>query len=311
MKKAFFVLNPVAGQSEPEELRTKIEERAAEAGWQVQLHEIEKEDSIEEVIARAREEGYGFFVAAGGDGTVSAVAGALVGSGTPMAILPVGTGNVLARDLEIPVDADEALALIFQEHDLKRVDGLRAVDRLFLLNISAGPMADVMRDVSSEEKRRLGFFAYLRDGVQKLIGHDQHRFTVTIDGQEYQFCASEAMVLNSGAVGSPNLSLGPDVRMDDGRIEVYLLRARNAMDYVRLLWNMLVARERRTRVSRRFVATKSVTIAVDPFMAVQGDGDFIGNTPIDVEILPGVVIIAVPSENENGDAAILGKKSAK
>ena len=303
MKRAFIILNPVAGQSEPEVLNEVITDVARQNGWDCQVHHTAEEEPLDEVITRAMSDGFELFVAGGGDGTVSAVASALEGTDLPMAILPVGTGNVLARGLDIPVDAEEALQLAFGRHDLLRLDCLRANDRLFLLNVSAGPIARTMRDVSSDEKRRLGFVAYLVEGLQKLAGHNRRRFRIKVDGQEHQAWASEAMVLNSPAFGSPNLSLDPKVRVDDGRVEVYLLRVRTQGDYLRLAWDALLAHEPASPVFRRFVAGEAVSIDPQPSLPVQGDGDYIGQTPIEMRVLPGAVRVAVPIREEEGQGS--------
>ncbi|HSJ52131.1 MAG TPA: diacylglycerol kinase family protein [Anaerolineae bacterium] len=300
MRKAFVVLNPVAGQSEPEELEELITEYAKENGWDCRLHHTEEEEPLDVVIDRARAEGFELFVAGGGDGTVSAVAGALAGTGVAMAILPVGTGNVLARDLEIPLEAEEALEVAFGQHNLLALDGLQANDRLFLLNVSAGPIAGTMRDVSSDEKRRFGFLAYLAEGVSKFLGHNRQRFRVIVDGQEHRLVASEAVVLNSPAFGSPNVALDPEVRIDDGRVEVYLLRVKTLGDYVRLAWNALVAPDTKSPLFHRFVARETVLIAPEPPLPVQGDGDYIGQSPIEMRVLPGAVKVAVPIPEEDG-----------
>lgn len=303
MKKAFIVLNPVAGQSEPQVLEEKITELARQNGWDARLHRTAEGESLDDVIRHAGAEGIELFVAGGGDGTVSAVAGALVDSDLPMAILPVGTGNVLARALDVPTDPEQALQLAFGPHQLVRLDGLRANGRLFLLNVSAGPIASTMRDVDADDKRRLGFVAYVVKGARRLMGHDRRRFRITVDGQEHQVVASEAMVLNSPAFGSPHLAIDPEVQIDDGRVEVYLLRVRTPGDYLRLAWDALLAREPRSRVFRRFVASEQVSIASQPSLPVQGDGDYIGRTPIDLRVLPGAARIAVPIQEEDGPKA--------
>ncbi len=300
MRKAFVVLNPVAGQSEPGVLDEQISKVARQNGWDCHVHHTVEDEALDEVVNRAKAAGFELFVAGGGDGTVSAVAGTLAGSGLPMAILPVGTGNVLARALEIPVEPEQALQVAFGRHELLNVDALRTSDRLFLLNVSAGPIAATMREVSSDEKRRLGFAAYLIKGARTLAGHNRHRFRVTVDGQEHQIVASEAMVANSPAFGSPNLALDPDVRIDDGRVEVFVLRVRRLGDYVRLLWDALLARDRQSPVFERFVAMETVSIAPERSLPVQGDGDYIGQTPVELQVVPGAIRLAVPCPGDDG-----------
>ena len=300
MKKAFVVLNPVAGQSDPEALEAVIAQVAGPNGWECRVHHTRENEDLKQVMQRAQADGYELFVAGGGDGTVSAVAGSLAGTGLPLAILPVGTGNVLARGMEIPTDPEEALVIAFGRHDLLHLDGLQSGDRLFLLNVSAGPIARTMRDVSAKEKRSLGFVAYLVKGVRRLARHNRHRFRISVDGQQHEVVASEAIVLNSPAVGSPNLALDPEVRIDDGRVELVLLRVKTLGDYVRLVWDAVLARDSDSPVFRRFVATEAVSIHAEPSLPVQGDGDAIGTTPIEIRVLPGAVRLAVPMRNGDG-----------
>lgn len=303
MKKVFVVLNPVAGQSEPDILRDKLQEYADHIGWSVHLHEMNGEERLDEVLGGAREQGFDLFVAAGGDGTVAGVAGALAGTGVPFAILPVGTGNVLARDLGVPLEVDDALRLIFEEHVLKKVDAGRSGDQLFILNLSAGASARVMRDVQPEEKRRFGFLAYAWQGIQKLFGAQLRTFTLVVDGQEYRQRATEVLVMNSNSIGSPNITLGADVQMDDGQIEVYLVRTRTLGDYLNLIWNAIIMNKRRAPTFRRLVARDCVSITADRSLPVQADGEFIGHTPVAVQIMPGAVTVVVPPAVEGEDRA--------
>jgi diacylglycerol kinase (ATP) len=145
--------------------------------------------------------------------------------------------------------------------------------------------------------------AYLLEGAQKLVGHNRHRFRVTVDGREHRFFASEAMVLNSPALGSPNLALDPEVRIDDGRVEVYLLRVKTLGDYLRLAWSALLAHERDNSVAHRLEAREMVLIAPELPLPVQGDGDYIGQTPIQLQVLPGAVLVAVPMQDKSGQAS--------
>jgi len=157
-----------------------------------------------------------------------------------------------------------------------------------------------MRDVSSDEKRRFGFVAYLAEGVGKFAGHNRRRFLVTVDGKEYSFFASEAVVLNSPAFGDPNVALDPDARIDDGRVEVYLLRIKTLGDYIRLAWKALLAHGTKSPAFQHFVARETVSIAPEPPLPVQGDGDYIGETPIEMWVLPAAVKVAVPIPEEDG-----------
>ena len=109
MKKVFIIQNPVAGTQPAEDVVAAIEDYFKAQECEFKIHQTEEDENVAEIVARAKTEGFDLFVAAGGDGTVSDVATELVGGKIPMAILPVGTGNALARDLNIPVKPKNAL----------------------------------------------------------------------------------------------------------------------------------------------------------------------------------------------------------
>ncbi|MGC9358000.1 MAG: diacylglycerol/lipid kinase family protein, partial [Anaerolineae bacterium] len=125
MTRTFFVVNPVAGTSEAEEVKENIRRHCDEAGWNCEIHETSSGEEVGKVVRETQGEGFDLFVACGGDGTVSGVAGGLVHAEQPMGIVPTGTGNVFAQDLGIPRNIDEALALITGDHNIRPIDVMR------------------------------------------------------------------------------------------------------------------------------------------------------------------------------------------
>ena len=136
---AFVVLNPVAGFDNGTDVRAVIEEHLVQAGWEVDIHETTEFEDVTESTRAALQENYDIFVAAGGDGTVSAVAAALVGADRLFGILPTGSGNGLARELGIPLTLPAALALLTEKHDLQVLDVMEVAGHgYFFLNLSMG-----------------------------------------------------------------------------------------------------------------------------------------------------------------------------
>jgi diacylglycerol kinase family enzyme len=221
MKKMFVVLNPVAGNSQLEILRKALRRRFADARQVYEIHETSAEDRLADVVRQALDRGFELLVAVGGDGTVSGVADGLAHADVPLGIIPLGTGNALARDLSITLDVEGALDLLIGEHTVKRIDALQTGGRFFVLNISVGISAQIMRDTKRDAKRRFGRMAYLWNVIERLFGLERHRFTLKVDGQEMNLRATKVLVLNGGAIGSPYLRWGTDVHLDDGRVEVY------------------------------------------------------------------------------------------
>jgi diacylglycerol kinase family enzyme len=221
-----------------------------------------------------------------------------------LGIIPVGTGNALARDFGIPMDVDGALDVLLGEHTIKRIDALQVGDRFFVLNIGVGVSAQIMRDTESDAKRRFGRMAYLWNIADKVFGLKRHRFTVTLDGQEKQLRATEILVLNSGALGSPYVRWGTDIHLDDGQVEVYVLRPRAVLDYFSIAWDLLRGQRQGDPSMRCLSATQQVVIHANQPLQVQGDGEVIGQTPVEVTVAPVAVQVITPQAQKTEQADI-------
>lgn len=106
--KVFVVHNPVAGTSDPELVRSEIENHLELTGNKHKIYETSGQEDVREIVNDALQQGFQVIWAAGGDGTVAAVVNGLVNKNTPMGIIPIGTGNALARELNIPLDVGAA-----------------------------------------------------------------------------------------------------------------------------------------------------------------------------------------------------------
>jgi len=298
MRNVFVILNPVAGKSDASAIRRALEHRFVSGTWAYEVYETTGEERIADVVRAALDRGFDMFVAAGGDGTVSGVASGLARRGIPMGIIPVGTGNALARELGIPVSIEGALALLTERHDTVDIDAIRTGDRFFVLNLGVGISALTMRDTERQDKRQFGVIAYIWTGVSKLFGVQPHRFTVEVDGQTVRVHASEIAVANSGAMGDPSFRWGPDVRLDDGRLDVCIVRARTAIDYLRVTRAVLLGQQRRSPNIHCLSAERNVSISSDRPLPVQADGELIGHTPVQMELVPGAVRVIVPATDD-------------
>lgn len=298
MRNVFVILNPVAGKSDASAIRQALEHRFVGDTWAYEVYETTGEERVAEIVRAALDRGFDTFVAAGGDGTVSGVAGGLVRRGIPMGIIPVGTGNALARELGIPVSIEGALSLLTEKHDTAHIDAIQVGDQFFVLNISVGISALTMRDTERQDKRRFGVMAYIWTGIGKLFGVQPHRFTVEVDGQMVQVRASEITIANSGAMGDPSFRWGPHVRLDDGRLDVCIVHARTAVDYLRVTQDVLLGQQQRSSNIRCLSVERSISISADRPLPVQADGELIGHTPVQIQLVPGAVQVIVPATDE-------------
>ncbi len=302
MAKAFVVLNPFAGSGSPDRALHIVQCHLDRAGWSYQIQEASEPQAIRKAVTAAVEHGADLCIAAGGDGTISRVASALVNTAVPLAILPTGTGNVLARDLGIPVALEDALRLVSGVHQVRAIDAMAVFERYLFIAVGVGVSGQVMRDTGQAEKRRFGRMAYLWTGFRELLGLQPRTFRLRIDGQRHHFRAAEVMVANLGAVGEPAIRWGPQVCVDDGLVDVCVVRARSALDLVRIAGSVLLGRQRSEPNLRFLRAQRQVHIATGVPLPVQGDGDFIGHTPVRIRVVPSALQVIVPNQVQQGRA---------
>lgn len=297
-RRVFVVLNPAAGRAATDALKTALTRHFAAPGEVAEtcceVHETCHGEAVPDVVREALGRGYDLVVAAGGDGTVSAVANGLVGSETPLGIVPLGTANVLARELGIPVDLEPACRLLAGPHAVKSLDAMGIDGHCYFTQTGVGIDALMIRDTKREAKRRFGRVAYLWTACTRLVGFQPLRFDLSVDGRNTRYRASEVVVANCGILGQPPFRWGPDILPDDGRLDVCIARARHLVDYLRIAWHVVLGQHKRSPNVRYLSAERRIEIATRRPLPVQADGEIIGETPVAVEVVRDAVRVAVP-----------------
>lgn len=300
IKDVFVVLNPVAGLTDGEMTRQLILEACQELGWNCQIHETSPSDQLRGIVKEAIDRGVDLVIAAGGDGTVSGVVSAMVKSGKPMGILPTGTGNILARDLGISLNLGGALAVLRGPNTVRTLDVMEINGDFYILNVSIGISSKVIKDTGREEKRRFGMLAYVWHAVRSILRSDMHVFDVQVDGNPYRFTATEVMITNTHPLGIPIVL--DDLRtigVDDGRLDLFIMRARNFRDYLNLLVKFLFGFWRKSDPVLQYIEVKEkVELRSRVPLVVQADGEEIGHTPVTVKLVPGSLMILTSEKND-------------
>jgi YegS/Rv2252/BmrU family lipid kinase len=298
--KTYVVLNPVAGVSEPGTVRERIESALQAHDFPLEIYETtgSKDEDIRQLVREAVKRGFKLFISAGGDGTLSSVIDGLVGSEIPLVIIPTGTWNALARALDIPLQVDQAIDLLFQPHRVHTIDAIDVDGNYFVLSVSAGIGAITMKDVERKDKRRLGKFADLRKAVTELLEFRSFPFDVKIDDTITRFRASELMVANTSILGLKVLRLDPSIRMDDGKLNVCRIYANTVTEYLKLGWSMFRGDQERNWNVLCVEASQEVEIRSPKGLPVQGDGELIGQLPVRVKIRPKAIQIVTPPHAE-------------
>ncbi|THG29368.1 diacylglycerol/lipid kinase family protein [Naasia lichenicola] len=295
---AAIVYNPLKVNFE--HLRSAIAVAEADAGWgRTRFYETSAEDAGQGMTKQALADGADIVMAAGGDGTVRAVAEALRGTGVPISLIPSGTGNLLARNLNLTlVRVEESVSTAFtgvvREIDLgiveiERVDGGRD-SHVFLVMAGLGLDARMIANTNPELKRRVGWLAYVDAIARSLRGGNNVRLRFSLDGQApRQLRVNTILIGNCGSL-PPNILLLPEAAIDDGLFDIVALRPDGFFGWmqiwVKIVWENGVLR--RSSVGRklmsftrevrtlRYLKGREIVIRPEEPQEFQLDGDTFG-----------------------------------
>ena len=260
-----------------------------------EIYDIKTDDSIPEVVSRyVRGDKIGLVVAVGGDGTVSSVAHALVGGTVPLGIVPGGTGNLVARELGIPLGTAEAVALVTGAHGLRKIDAMMIAGRTYLLNAGVGVNAEVIDETSRLGKSLFGRTAYVGTAVWKVLQAKPQRLEIDIDGVANTYDATDVLISNCGTLARVLHPNCPTILADDGLVDVCIVCMKEAIEYPWYYFLRSLFPQHVNRIVHELSARRNVTIRSETPMSVQADGDIIGTTPVAVDVRPNALSVIVP-----------------
>lgn len=289
---------------------------AAATGREVEMFEVSDERDPVRCARDALAGGARMVVAAGGDGTVSAVATELIGGHADLGVLPVGTSNSFSAALDIPAALDGAIANLARP-DRRIVDAAvctsEAGRRVMILQCMVGLHAEAIEDTSAAAKRRWGVLAYAATALKRLASLEP--FSVEIATLEHHIrCRAIAVGAANIAPLKTVLAHGPSHLLgDDGRVDVTIVAADSIAEAIATGVHLYrTARERapatRDNVGSFSAATLSIT--AEPPQRVLVDGEGFGMTPVRVETLPHALRVAAPAaavaEGDPVEAPLLG-----
>lgn len=321
-KRAAIVFNPI--KVDEQKLRDAVALSESEAGWAKSLWiETTEEDPGVGQAKHAIEQGVDVVVAAGGDGTVRAVAEGMHGSGVPLSLLPAGTGNLLARNMSLTLsDLPDSVRTAFTGHDrhidlgvveIEREDGSRE-EKAFVVMAGLGLDAKMIANTNPELKKRVGWLAYVDAIVRSLRDSEKLRVRYRADGgPEKTMSAHTVLIGNCGSLPG-NVLLLPEAAIDDGVFDIVALRPEGfigwAQVWVKIFWENGVLR--RSSVGRKLVAdygkevrtlrylkAATITARLDRPEEFELDGDEFGKAiAFRARIEPRGLLVRVPADRE-------------
>ena len=209
-------------------------------------HYTSVEDPGTGQAAAASVAGADLVMVCGGDGTVREVCAELAGTGIPVGIIPAGTGNLLARNLDIPLYLRSAIDVCLNGQDraidMVDVSGDGLEDTHFMVMAGMGFDAAIMEGVNEDLKRRVGWVAYVLSGLKSLM-FPAGRFEISVDGGEFTRHRARTVVVGNVGFLQAGLPLLPDAAIDDGQLDVVVLHPRNFFSWIPLAWRVLLKRK--------------------------------------------------------------------
>ncbi|MGF1570835.1 MAG: YegS/Rv2252/BmrU family lipid kinase [Nodosilinea sp.] len=301
---AYLIFNPVAGQGNPQLdlalIREVLEPRILVNVIMTQPG-VDPADQARAIIANIRSKdendmGSSLIIAAGGDGTVSAVAGATIGSGIPLGIIPRGTANAFAVGLKIPTTMRGACETILAGNT-HVVDAARCNDIPMILLAGLGFEAGMVSKASRELKNQLGNLAYIMAGVRQLATALPFEATLEIDGETTHISTTAITVANVAPPTSVLAQGFGGVIPDDGLLEVTIATGTTRLQGLNAFASLLASAAVGNPTQRDNILclrTPRLKVTTNPAQTLVIDGEIVEANPIEFECIPGGLTVFSP-----------------
>jgi YegS/Rv2252/BmrU family lipid kinase len=298
MRRAAVVIHP-AKHDDIDGFRATVHKAMADLGWSEPLWlETRPDDTGERLAREAVRSGADLVLASGGDGTITACAGGVAGSGVPLGVLPCGTGNLLARNLGLPLSLDEALSVALTGSD-RRLDVGIANGRPFVGMAGIGFDAAMLDGADERLKNRVGWAAYVLSALRRLRERPVRMVLRADSGPPQRRWASGVIVGNVGSLQG-NVRLLPDAVPDDGVLDVAVLAARGWLRWLRLAADVLLRRQT-GRVAH--LTCRELVVDASRARRWEVDGEVAGSTRrLRVTLAVGRLLVRVPADGRGAAA---------
>lgn len=293
-RKALVIINPVSGKRASGKHLERLRECLDEAGIEFELRETTGDGDAMRWARDATD--VDMVIALGGDGTIMEAMSGLIESGSqiPLAQIPAGTANLLARALRIPTDLEGALEVVLSgvpiRHDVGQLEGS---GRYFALVAGAGFDAQLIEDTPRALKNRMGFLAYVLAGIKNVFKLHRSHVILEVDGEQHYFRAHTVMVINIGGISGIQLKGISAISPHDGKLDVAVVTPATLVGLVEVAWRLVTGRlsgyER-----LKFMQAERVKIEANPAMDVEIDGETLGTTPLSLRSVPDGALFLVP-----------------
>lgn len=220
VQKVLFILNPAAGLRRVKDLDDLVRSNLDNTRFEHHVRMTSKPGDAFQIATAALEENFNIIVAVGGDGTINDISKAIEGKEVVLGIIPNGSGNGLARHLEIPLDLGEAIRVI-NKHKVKTIDTASLNGYTFVSIAGVGFDARVANRY--RKVRRRGFYGYFRIVVLEYFGYRERSYFLEVDGVPMERDALFISIANSNQFGYGTI-IAPSAQLDDGLLNIVVVK---------------------------------------------------------------------------------------
>jgi len=297
MTRAYVISNPKASRAATGSLSRAVS-ALRRGGLLVEVAFNDDEHRGSDLAKAALADGADVIIAHGGDGTMMEVARVIAGTGVPLGILPGGTGNRLADNLGIRWSITGATGVILGGR-ARRIDlgRLETADRTAYFAVAAGCGfdAEIMHRTRPSTKRAFGVGAYLATAIGLAMDMPRAKVRIVTDEAVHEGEAVSVLLANCGEILPTGRSLAPQVRPDDGVLDVLVLDADGVRGATRIAWRLATG-QAESGPGMTLLRARHVSITTEPVLPAQADGELSGSTPLVAEVLPGALTVLAPAE---------------
>lgn len=229
----------------------------------------------------------------GGDGTLMEVVSALAGGGMPIGLLAGGTGNQVVRALGIPLDVRRAVPALLRGTERTIDLGRLGRGHHFALSVGIGPDVAMIAETSAAAKRRFGVAAYAWSALRAITRLEQFEARVTVDGVTVEAQVAAVMVANLPGVENGRVTFGPDIRPDDGILNVCLYQWRTLRHAAETFWRAGTGQIGGDPTAR-FLKGREILVETFPARGAEADGELLGVGPVSATVEPASARLLIP-----------------
>jgi YegS/Rv2252/BmrU family lipid kinase len=286
MSSTLIILNPAAHSERAQRKQARVESLARDCVVYTTTYTGE----AEAMARRGVEEGFEKIVAAGGDGTINEVVNGLAGTGTTLGLLPIGTMNVFATELGLPVHDLDLCWSIVQGERIRAVDLAKANQKFFVQLAGVGLDAQVVKETSTQLKRNFGPLSYLISAAQIAARQPPKLF---IESEDASIDEGSFVLVGNGRLYGGPFPFFKHASLDDGLLDVIVFKRLGYLEIIKYLQDVVFSSEIRVPEIEYF-QTRQLRVRSDQAVPVEVDGELVGNCPVEFRLQERSLRVLVP-----------------